>query len=354
MDIALLTEQVREWAQELGFADLGFSDTDLSAASKEFREWLRRGFHGEMSYLGRNLEKRFDPQRLLPGTVRIISARMDYSPEAFPDALNDPSIAYVSRYALGRDYHKVVRKRLAKIARKLVAATGGTHRAFVDSAPVLERPIAEKAGLGWVGKNTLILNREAGSFFFLGEIFTDIPFEVSKPNGKDHCGSCSSCITLCPTGAIVGPRELDARLCISYLTIEYKGTIPLELRPLIGNRIFGCDDCQLVCPWNRFAPQTEVKDFAPRHELDRARIVDLLGWDEETFQERTLGMALRRINYQQWVRNLAVAAGNAPYSEELVNALRLKQVEMTTRDDGLCQEHIAWALNRLTAETVAQ
>ena len=354
MDIALLTKQVQEWAQELGFADIGFSDTDLSAASKEFREWLRRGFNGEMSYLSRNLEKRFDPQRLLPGTVRIISARMDYSPEAFPNALKDPSIAYVSRYALGRDYHKVVRKRLAKIARKLVAATGGTHRAFVDSAPVLERPIAEKAGLGWVGKNTLILNRQAGSFFFLGEIFTDIPFEVSTPNGKDHCGSCSSCITSCPTGAIVGPRELDARLCISYLTIEFKGSIPLELRPLVGNRIFGCDDCQLVCPWNRFAPQTEVSDFAPRHELDRAKIVDLLGWDEDTFRERTLGMALRRINYQQWIRNLAVAAGNAPYSEELVNALQLKQAEMTTRDDALCQEHITWALNRLTAEIFPQ
>ena len=354
MDIALLTKQVREWAQELGFADLGFSDTDLSAATKEFREWLRRGFHGEMSYLNRNLEKRFDPQRLLPGTVRIISARMDYSPEAFPDALNDPSIAYVSRYALGRDYHRVVRKRLAKIASRLVDATGGTHRAFVDSAPVLERPIAEKAGLGWVGKNTLILNRDAGSFFFLGEIFTDIPFEESKSNDKDHCGSCSSCITLCPTGAIVGPRELDARLCISYLTIEYKGSIPLDLRPLVGNRIFGCDDCQLVCPWNRFAPQTEVSDFTPRHELDRAKIVDLLGWDEDTFHERTLGMALRRINYQQWVRNLAVAAGNAPYSEELVHALQLKQVEMTARDDAVCQEHIAWALNRLTAETVPQ
>ena len=351
MDIALLRTQVQEWAQELGFAEVGFSDTDLSAASKEFREWLRRGFHGEMSYLSRNLDKRFEPQRLLPGTVRIISARMDYSPEAFPDAINDPSMAYVSRYALGRDYHKVVRKRLAKIARKLVAATGGTHRAFVDSAPVLERPIAEKAGLGWVGKNTLILNRDAGSFFFLGEIFTDIPFEVSTPNNKDDCGTCSSCIALCPTGAIVGPRELDARLCISYLTIEYKGSIPLELRPLVGNRIFGCDDCQLVCPWNRFAPQTEVSDFAPRHELDRAKIVDLLAWDEETFRERTLGMALRRINYQQWVRNLAVAAGNAPYSEELVNVLRIKQAEMTSGGDALCEEHIAWALNRQTAET---
>lgn len=352
MDIAQLTEQVHEWAHELGFADVGFSDTDLSNASKEFREWLRRGFHGEMSYLTRNLDKRFDPQQLLPGTVRVISARMDYSPEAFPDALKDSSVAYVSRYALGRDYHKVVRKRLAKIARKLVDAVGGTHRAFVDSAPVLERPIAEKAGLGWVGKNTLILNRHAGSFFFLGEIFTDIPFPVSEPNNKDHCGSCTSCMTLCPTGAIVGPHELDARLCISYLTIEYKGSIPMELRPLVGNRIFGCDDCQLVCPWNRFAPQTEVSDFAPRHELDRAKIVDLLCWDEETFRERTRGMALRRINYQQWVRNLAVAAGNAPYDEGLVHALQLKQAEMTARDDAICLEHIAWALSRLVPETV--
>lgn len=354
MDIALLTKQVRDWARELGFADVGFSDTDLSAASNEFREWLRRGFHGEMSYLSRNLEKRFDPQRLLPGTVRIISVRMDYSPEAFPDALTDPSVAYISRYALGRDYHKVVRKKLAKIARMLVAETGGTHRAFVDSAPVLERPIAEKAGLGWTGKNTLILNREAGSFFFLGEIFTDIPFAVAEPNNKDHCGSCTACMTLCPTGAIVGPRELDARLCISYLTIEHKGSIPLNLRPLVGNRIFGCDDCQLVCPWNRFAPQTEVYDFAPRHALDRTKIVDLLSWDEETFRERTVGMALRRINYQQWVRNLAVAAGNAPYSDGLVRALRFKQAEMKSRDDAICQEHIAWALNRLTVDTAPQ
>lgn len=354
MDITLLTKQVHKWAEELGFADIGFTDTDLSEASREFRDWLRRGFHGEMSYLSKNLEKRFDPQQLLPGTVRIISARMDYSPEAFPGALKDPSVAYVSRYALGRDYHKVVRKRLAKIARKLVAATGGSHRAFVDSAPVLERPIAEKAGLGWVGKNTLILNREAGSFFFLGEIFTDIPFAVTESDNSDHCGSCRSCITLCPTGAIVGPRKLDARLCISYLTIEHKGSIPLELRPSVGNRIFGCDDCQLVCPWNRFAPQTEVSDFAPRHDLDRAKIVDLLQWDETMFRERTLGMALRRINYQQWVRNLAVAAGNAPYSEALIKALHQKQAEMTARDDAICQEHIAWALTRLTTETVPQ
>ncbi len=354
MDVALLTKHVHEWANELGFADVGFTDTDLSTASREFREWLRRGFHGEMSYLSRNLKKRLDPQQLLPGTVRVISARMNYSPEAFPDALNDPTVAYVSRYALGRDYHKVVRKRLAKIARKLVTATGGTHRAFVDSAPVLERPLAEKAGLGWVGKNTLILNREAGSFFFLGEIFTDIPFAVTKSKNKDHCGSCTSCITLCPTGAIVGPRELDARLCISYLTIEYKGSIPLNLRPLVGNRIFGCDDCQLVCPWNRFAPQTEIDDFTPRHNLDRAKIADLLHWDEETFRQRTLGMALRRINYQQWVRNLAVAAGNAPYSEGLVNALQQKQAEMAARSDEICQEHIAWALNRLMPDTAPQ
>ena len=354
MNIELLTEQVHEWAEELGFADLGFADTDLSTSSREFREWIRRGFHGEMSYLSKNVEKRLNPQRLLPGTVRIISARMNYLPTAFPGALKDPSIAYVSRYALGRDYHKVVRKRLAKIARRLINATGGTHRAFVDSAPVLERPIAEKAGLGWVGKNTLILNRDAGSFFFLGEIFTDIPFEVTKSNDKDHCGTCSSCITTCPTGAIVNSRELDARLCISYLTIEYEGSIPLELRPLVGNRIFGCDDCQLVCPWNRFAPRTEVADFAPRHELDRAKIVDLLHWDEATFRERTLGMALRRINYQQWVRNLAIAAGNAPYSEALMKSLQLKQEEMTSRDDALCQEHIEWALNRLSTETVRQ
>ena len=352
MNIAVLTKQVHQWAHELGFDDLGITDTDLSAVSREFREWLRRGFHGDMAYLTENLEKRFDPQRLLPGTVRIISVRMNYLPTAFPDALENSSIAYVSRYALGRDYHKVVRKRLAKIARKLVAAAGGTHRAFVDSAPVLERPIAEKAGLGWTGKNTLILNRDAGSFFFLGEIFTDIPFEVSEPNDKDHCGSCNACISLCPTGAIVGPQELDARRCISYLTIEYKGSIPLELRPLMGNRIFGCDDCQLVCPWNRFAPRSEVSDFSPRHEFDRAKIVDLLGWDEATFRAKTLGMALRRINYRQWVRNLAVAAGNATYSEALVSALKEKEKEMIASDDAICQEHITWALNRLTTETV--
>ena len=354
MEIELLTKQVHQWAQELGFADLGITDTDLRTTSREYRDWIRRGFHGEMAYLSKNLDKRFDPQQLLPGTVRIISVRMNYLPTAFPGALQDPSTAYVSRYALGRDYHKVVRKRLAKIARKLVLAAGGTHRAFVDSAPILERPIAEKAGLGWVGKNTLILNRDAGSFFFLGEIFTDIPFPVTEPNETDHCGSCNACITLCPTGAIVGPRKLDARLCISYLTIEHKGAIPLELRPLVGNRIFGCDDCQLVCPWNRFAPQTEVSDFEPRHALDRAKIVDLLGWDEATFRARTKGMALRRINYHQWVRNLAVAGGNAPYSEALVQALEKKREEMTERDDTICQEHIAWALNRLTSETAPQ
>ncbi len=347
MDLGALAQKVRQWTNELGFDEMGITDTDLSHVSSDYRQWLRHRFHGEMSYMNRNIEKRLDPQKLLPSTVRIISARMNYDPIAFPQALKDPSIAYISRYALGRDYHKVVRRRLAKVAARLREAAGGTHRAFVDSAPVLEKPIAAKAGLGWVGKNTLILNEQAGSYFFLGEIFTDIPLPVTEQPVKEQCGSCRACMTKCPTGAIVGPKELDARQCISYLTIEHKGEIPRNLRKMMGNRIFGCDDCQIVCPWNRFVPKTKVEEFSPRHQLDQLSIETLLSWDEETFMDKTEGMAIRRISYEQWVRNLAVAAGNAPTSPSLVRAVREKRVEMNDIGNELCLEHLDWALEQL-------
>ena len=350
MNVHELRRDIDRWARELGFDALGVADTNLTAVSRDYREWLRRNFHGEMTYMNRNVEKRIDPQKLLPGTVRVISARMNYLSFPAPRELKDPTKAYISRYALGRDYHKIVRRRLAKIARKMVEKAGGSHRAFVDSAPVLEKPLAVKAGLGWVGKNTLVLNSTSGSYFFLGEIFTDIPLPPTPKMEPEQCGSCKACLVKCPTDAFVGPRQLDARKCISYLTIEYKGSIPLEIRPLIGNRIFGCDDCQLICPWNRFASPTTVRDFEPRHQLDNTAIVDLLEWDEPTFQSKTEGMALKRVSYSQWVRNLAVAAGNSKYSTKLEHLLRKKRVEMENRDDANVVEHITWALHQLVHE----
>lgn len=347
MDLQALSRDIRNWAGDLGFDEVGIADVDLSAASAEYREWLKQNFHGEMSYMERNVEKRLAPHRLLPGTVRVVSARMNYAPPTAPVSQADSSLACISSYALGRDYHKVLRRKLAKLAKQIVAVAGGNHRAFVDSAPVLEKPLGEKAGLGWMGKNTLLLHPDVGSYFFLGEIFTDLPLPVTKGKVEPQCGSCKACISICPTGALVEPGKLDARKCISYLTIELKGSIPTEFRQLIGNRVFGCDDCQLICPWNRFAPPSKENDFAIRHDLDKKPISELLEWSEQKFLKRTAGMALRRVNYSQWTRNLAVAAGNAPFSKSLLSVLQSKRQEMIDRNDSMCVEHIDWALERL-------
>ncbi len=346
MDLHQLKDKIQQWGRELGFQQIGIADTDLSVAEAALKAWLEAGYQGQMEWMAAHGHKRYRPAELEPGTLRVISARMDYLP---PDTapvkmLQEKDKAYVSRYALGRDYHKLIRKRLATLAAKIRAEVGDSElaRAFVDSAPVMEKPLAAKAGLGWQGKHTLVLNREAGSWFFLGEIYTDIPLPVDEP-GEDHCGKCKACITVCPTDAIVAPYQLDARRCISYLTIEHDGSIPEELRPGIGNRIFGCDDCQLMCPWNRFAQFTSEGDFHPRHQLENSDLVTLFLWDEATFLRCTEGSPIRRAGYQRWLRNLAVALGNGPASAEAIGALRSR------RDDPseLVREHVNWALHRL-------
>ena len=351
VDYNALARNIESWALELGFQQVGIADTDLNGHSAAFLEWLRQRMHGDMGYLGRNVDKRLDPAELHPGTIRVICVRMDYLGVAPPEPtdlpLNDGS-AYVARYALGRDYHKTLRHRLAKLARRIAASAGVTgtgSRAFVDSAPVLEKPLGAKAGLGWQGKNTLLLNQDAGSWFFLGEIYTSLPLPVTTPREQPGCGSCRACLSVCPTEAIVEPGKLDARRCISYLTIENKGPIPEDLRAAVGNRIFGCDDCQIVCPWNRFARRSPEAEFAPRHGLDAATIADLLAWDEDEFLDKTAGMAIRRVNHEQWVRNLAVAAGNARPDPHIVAALRARRPSAST----MVREHIDWALARQCA-----
>lgn len=345
MDLAVLRDDIDRWARALGFDRVGVTDTDLGRHPEHLQRWLAAGHHATMDWFERNHDKRSDPVQLVPGTARIISVRMHYAP---PD--DDPMTvlaqgdrAYVSRYALGRDYHKVMRPRLAKLARQIdeVAGPAG-FRAFTDSAPVLEKALAEKAGLGWIGKNTLILSREAGSLFFLGELFTDLPLPTDAPHERDLCGSCSACLDVCPTNAFVGPRELDAGRCISYLTIEHRGAIPEPLRAAMGNRIFGCDDCQLVCPWNKWARVTDEVDFHPRHGLEGADLVELFQWSEAQFLERTAGSAIRRTGYQGWLRNLAVALGNAPPSARIIAALRERRPQV----DDMVREHIDWALAR--------
>ncbi len=348
MDFSALAGDIKQWASALGFAQVGITDTDLSAHRERLRAWLAAGRHGTMDYLARNVDKRLDPAALEPGTSRIIAARMDYLPDAAPPLpiLADPSRAYVARYALGRDYHKVVRRRLANLARRIDQAArdvDGRYRAFTDSAPVLEKALAQKAGLGWIGKHTLVLNRDAGSWFFLGEIYTNLPLPVDPPEPADHCGNCRACMTVCPTGAITGPRQLDARRCISYLTIEHKGSIDESLRPLMGNRVFGCDDCQIHCPWNRYATLTGEADFAPRQGLDAARLLALFEWDEAEFLRRTEGSALRRISYEQWQRNLAIALGNGPATPAARQALERRRAGAGP----MVREHIDWALSRL-------
>ncbi len=345
IDLPALAQRIKAWGRELGFAEVGITGVQLGEDETHLRAWLDQGRHGSMEYMQRHGTRRSRPAELEPGTVRVISARMEYLPEGTDaDAawrtLADGERAYISRYALGRDYHKLIRKRLQKLARRIEAETGPFgYRAFADSAPVLEKALARNAGLGWIGKHTLLINREAGSWFFLGELYTDLPLPVDAP-ASAHCGTCTRCIEVCPTGAITGPYQLDARRCISYLTIESKDAIPEDLRPLMGNRVFGCDDCQLVCPWNKFAQPTHEEDFAPRHGLDRARLVELFAWTEEEFLQRTEGMPIRRAGFEGFSRNVAVALGNAPHAPALVRALEARADDPSP----LVREHVAWAL----------
>jgi epoxyqueuosine reductase len=339
-----LASRIRQWGAELGFQAIGIADADLSAAEPGLVDWLAKGMHGEMEYMTRHGTLRARPAELVPGTLRVISCRMDYSStdrdERVP--LADGERAYVARYARGRDYHKVLRARLQKLCDRIEAQAGPFgYRVFADSAPVMEVELARKAGIGWRGKHTLLLSRDAGSYFFLGEILTDLPLPVDGPAGE-HCGSCTRCIEVCPTQAILGPYRLDARRCISYLTIELKGAIPEELRPLVGNRIYGCDDCQVHCPWNSFAHVTDEPDFAVRNGLDAATLVELFAWTEVEFDERLRGSAIRRIGYERWLRNIAVGLGNAPDSEHVVAALRAR----IDHPSSLVREHVAWALSR--------
>lgn len=341
-----LPQQIKRWAQELGFADAGIAELALDADVRHLQSWLAEGLHGQMSFLERHVEQRNHPKGLMPSTVSVISVRLNYRPQAAvaEAILADHEAAYISRYALGRDYHKLMRRRLVRLGEKL-AAEIKPHgfRVLTDSAPALEKALARNARLGWIGKNTLLLNRHAGSWFFLGEIYTDLPLPADPaPQPRNHCGSCTACLDVCPTRAFISPYRLDARKCISYLTIEHHGAFPLELRPLMGNRIFGCDDCQLVCPWNRYAQLTAETDFTPRHGLDAVALLELFAWDEATWLARTEGMALRRIDHARWLRNIAVALGNSSTSAAVIAALNARK----DHPDDAVREHVRWALER--------
>ncbi|HAO23931.1 MULTISPECIES: tRNA epoxyqueuosine(34) reductase QueG [unclassified Methylophaga] len=339
---ALLAD-MQIWARSLGFQQLGVSDIDLSVAEDQLQHWLARGFHGEMDFMQRHGSLRSHPEELVPGTVRVITARMDYWPETAADAwqvMGNSELGFVSRYALGRDYHKLIRKRLLRLSQRIEEAVGEMgYRVFTDSAPVMEKALAQKSGLGWIGKHTNVLNRQNGSYFFLGEIYTDLPLPLTEPV-SEHCGSCTACIDICPTQAIVAPYELDARRCISYLTIELRGSIPIEFRSMMGNRIYGCDDCQLVCPWNKFAQMTTESAYLPRQGLDAPQLVDLFGWTEQEFLQRLEGSPIRRIGYECWLRNIAVALGNAQTSDSVLAALNNR----AGHPSELVREHVLWAL----------
>ncbi len=347
-DLEALAERIKQWSHELGFQQAGIAGVELGEDEHQLRDWLAKGQHGEMGYMAQHGDKRSRPALLRPGTLRVISVRMDYGTDEDGEAwatLDDGSRAYVARYALGRDYHKLMRARLQKLADRIgeYAGTFG-YRVFVDSAPVLERALARNAGLGWIGKNACLINKQAGSWFFLGEIYTDLPLSSDTP-ATAHCGTCTRCIDICPTQAIIAPNRIDARRCISYLTIELKGSIPEEFRVAIGNRIFGCDDCQLVCPWNKFAKRFDEPDFAARNELDKSTLVDLFAWSEEEFLARTEGSAIRRTGYESWLRNLAVALGNAPGSASVRDALQARREHPSE----IVREHVEWALARHAA-----
>jgi len=345
-DYRQLARQIKQWGQTLGFQQVGISASELAADEAHLLNWLDKGMHGEMDYMKRHGKKRSRPQALIPGTNRIISVRMDYDPpDSTPpeEVLNNPALGFISRYALGRDYHKIVRKRLQKLADRIQDHIGPFgYRAFVDSAPVMEKALARNAGLGWIGKHTNLIHPEAGSWFFLGELYTDLPLPLDKTFTDNHCGSCSACMDICPTRAIIAPYQLDARRCISYLTIELRGSIPEEFRHMLGNRIYGCDDCQLVCPWNKFAQASVEKDFQSRHGLDAPELIKLFQWSEEEFLQKTQGSAIRRIGYECWLRNIAVALGNAPRSATVIDALRQRQ----DHPSALVREHVGWALQQ--------
>ncbi len=355
-DYTKLADDIKRMAREQGFQQAGIADLDLSLAGERLRIWLARGLHGSMDWMAAHGAKRWSPDLLLPGTVRVISVRMDYlAPESKLVArLRERDKAYISRYAVGRDYHKLVRKRLASLAKKIDNLYPGTviQRPFVDSAPVMEKPLAEKAGLGWIGKNTLLLNARAGSWFFLGELFTSLPLPVDTSPAENSCGKCRACLKVCPTNAFPEPYVLDARKCISYLTIENKDSIPLEFRAAIGNRVFGCDDCQTICPWNRYARPSTEPDFRPRHQLDDSQLTDLFLWTEQEFLDNTAGSPIRRIGYLRWLRNLAVGLGNAPHSDRVIAALVTRAQHPST----MVREHVQWALaqhGHSSAATVA-
>ncbi len=342
-DFHALAARIKTWGRELGFQQLGIAGVELPEDERRLLDWLQAKRHGHMAYMQAHGTRRSRPHELVPGTLRVISARMDYWPGDTPGAeqlLQEPARAYIARYALGRDYHKVLRARLQKLADRIEAEVGPFgYRAFTDSAPVLEKALARDASLGWIGKHTNLINKEAGSWFFLGELFTDLPLPLDAP-ATEHCGSCRACLDVCPTQAIVAPYELDARRCIAYLTIEHKGSIPEEFRKAMGNRVFGCDDCQLFCPWNKFAQATNEGDFKPRHGLDGAELTELFAWSEEEFLQRTEGSAIRRTGYEGWLRNLAIGLGNAPTSAEVVAALRSRE----SHPSELVREHVHWAL----------
>ena len=343
-DLSLLAEQIKLWSSELGFSSMGITDIDLSQDQRYLEKWLEKGYHGEMKYMERHGKKRSRPAELVQGTKRIISLSMNYLPKNYNglELLEEDKKAFVSGYARGRDYHKIMRSRLKKLVSKIKVHSSHENRVFVDSAPVLEKALAQKAGLGWIGKNTLLLNKNAGSYFFLGEIYTDLELPINEPKIVNHCGSCTSCMDVCPTKAFEGPNQLDARKCISYLTIEYKGSIKEELRPMMGNRIFGCDDCQIFCPWNKFLKITDEADFKPRHNLDDIDLSNLFMWSEEEFLEKTQGSPIRRAGYESWLRNIAIALGNAESSVEVLRALHSKK----DHSSEIVQEHVNWAIEQ--------
>ena len=350
-DLRATARWVRELARDAGFQRCGISGVDLEGDERHLRDWLAQGLHGGMGWMARHGDLRARPAELVPGTVRVISVGLDYGqdPDQAWATLADGERAYVARYALGRDYHKLMRRRLQRLADRIAERIGPFgHRVFVDSAPVLERALARDAGLGWIGKHTCLIDRDGGSWFFLGEIYVDLPLPVDEP-ASAHCGTCVRCIEVCPTRAIVAPHRLDARRCISYLTIEHEGAIDEELRPLIGNRIFGCDDCQLACPWNKFARRTDEPDFRARNRLDEATLDELFAWSEEEFLCRTEGSAIRRSGYRRWLRNIAVALGNAPTTPRVVAALQSRR----DHEDAVVREHVDWALRRHEARGVA-
>ena len=343
-DLSLLAEQIKLWSSELGFSSIGITDIDLSQDQRYLEKWLEKDYHGEMKYMEKHGKKRSKPAELVEGTKRIISLSMNYLPENYNglELLKEDKKAFVSGYARGRDYHKIMRSKLKKLVSKIKVHSSHENRVFVDSAPVLEKALAQKAGLGWIGKNTLLLNKNAGSYFFLGEIYTDLELPIDEPEIVNHCGSCTSCMDVCPTKAFEGPNQLDARKCISYLTIEYKGSIKEELRPMMGNRIFGCDDCQIFCPWNKFLKITDEADFKPRHNLDDIELSILFMWSEEEFLKKTQGSPIRRAGYESWLRNIAIALGNAQSSVEVLRVLHSKKDDPSE----IVKEHVNWAIEQ--------